>query len=199
MIAEKEKFDNRKFKLISEFEERHKYFKDTYIYIPKFFEFLWKDPKIVSKLLLNSNIEDIKKNLAPFFVNNFYENILSSEYIEDNLMYLITLILFEEIKDLRKENYNKFLEETVSGYVLDQLKNKIDIQNYFKEIIFSSIEKVEAISSFKRIKFNVKQIQEDFNFEKELMKKGLQKSGMKQKIINLKKNCILEEQEINEI
>ena len=28
-----------------------------------------------------------------------------------------------------------------------------------------------------------------------LMKKSLQKSGMKQKIINLKKNCILEEQE----
>ena len=130
MIAEKEKFDNRKFKLISEFEEQHKYFKDTYTYIPKFFEFLWDDPKIVSKLLLNSNIEDIKKNLAPFFVNNFYENILSSEYIEDNLMYLITLILFEEIKDLRKENYNKFLEETVSGYLLEQLKNKIDIQNY---------------------------------------------------------------------
>ena len=31
------------------------------------------------------------------------------------------------------------------------------------------------------------------------MKKSIQKSGMKQKIINLKKNCILEEQEINEI
>jgi hypothetical protein len=181
MIAEKEKFDNRKFKLISEPEEQQKYFKDIYTYITKFFEFLWEDPKIVSKLLINSNIEDVKKNLAPFFVNNFYENILSSEYIEDNLMYLISLILFEEIKDLRKKNYNIFLEETVSGYVLEQLKNKIDIQNYFKEIIFSSIEKLEAVSSFKKINFNVKKIQEDFNFEKELMKKNIQKSGMKQK------------------
>jgi len=165
LIAEKEELDNRKFKLISELEEQHNYFKDIYTYIPKFFVFLWEDPKIISKLLI-TNIEDIKKNLAPFFVNNFYENILSSKYIEDNLIYLISLILFEEIKDLRKENYNIFLEETVGGYILEQFKRKIDIQNYFKEIIFSSIEKLEAVSSFKKINFNVKKIQEDFTFEK---------------------------------
>ena len=74
---------------------------------------------------MNSKIEDVRSNLAPFFVNNFYKNILSSVYMEDNLMYLISLILIEEIKGLRKERYNKFLEETVSGYILEQLKNNL--------------------------------------------------------------------------
>ena len=98
MIAEKQKLDDRKFELISDFEEQQTFFKDIYTYMPKLMEYLWDDPKTISKLLINSNIEDVKKNLAPFFVNNFYENILSSVYIEDNLMYLISLLLMEEIK-----------------------------------------------------------------------------------------------------
>ena len=91
------------------------------------------------------------------------------------------MVLIEDIKGLSKENFNKFLEETVSGYLLEQLKNKIDVQNYFKTIIFSLVEKMEADSSFKKINLNIKQIQKDFNFEKELMKKIIQKSDMKNK------------------
>ena len=184
MLAEKQENENRKYKLISEYEEHHKYFKDSYTYLPKFFEFLWEDPKVVSKLLINSEIEDVKKNLAPFFVNNFYENILSSVYMEDNLMYLISLLLIEEIKGIKKDKYNKFLEETVSGYVLEQLKNKNDVQIYFKTIIFSLVEKLETMSSAKKINFNVQQIQEDFQQAKELLEKNIQKSGVKQKIVD---------------
>ena len=104
-------------------DEQQTFFKDIYTYMPKLMEFLWNDPKTISKLLINSNIEDARKNLAPFFVNNFYENILSSVYIEDNLMYLISLLLMEEIKGIEKpEDYNKFLEETATGYVLEQSK-----------------------------------------------------------------------------
>ena len=184
MLAEKQEEEKRKFKLISEYEEHHKYFKDAYTYIPKFFEFLWDDPKVVSKLLINSKKEEVKKNLAPFFVNNFYENILSSVYMEDNLMYLISLLLIEETKGLKKENYNKFLEETASGYVLEQLKNKNDVQNYFKTIILSLVEKLETMSSAKKINFNVQEIQEDFKQAKELMEKNIQKSGVEQKLVD---------------
>ena len=184
MIAEKQGIDYRKFKLNTEYEDKHKYFKEAYTYIPNFFEFLWDDPKIVSKLLINSNLEDVKKNLAPLFVNNFYENILSSVYIEDNLMYIISLILIEEIKGLKKENYNSFLEETAGGYVLEQLKNKTDVQNYFKTIIFSLVEQLETISASKKITFNVQQIQDELGQAKELIEKDIQKSGVKQKIVD---------------
>ena len=151
MIAERQENETRKYKLISEYQKKREYLGEAYTYIPDFLKFLWNDPKLVSKLLINSNIEDVKKNLAPLFVNNFYENILSSVYMEDNLMYLISLILIEEIKGLKKENYNNFLEETACGYVLEQLKNKTDVQNYFKTIIFSLVEKLEDISASKKI------------------------------------------------
>ena len=70
-------------------------------YIPNFMFSLWKEPKIVCKLLLSSNSKDMKDNLSNLFCNNFYENILSPNYIEHNLLFLITLLLKEEIS-----NYN---------------------------------------------------------------------------------------------
>ena len=147
-------------------------------------EFLWDQPKVVANLLANSNIQDVKQNLASLFVNNFYENILSSVYIEDNLMYIISLLLMEEIKGVDKIEENKFLEETAGGYVLEQLKNKTDVRTYFKTIILSLVEKLETMSSSKKINFNVKQIEEDFLKTKELMDQKFQKTGTKQKVIN---------------
>ena len=98
ILAEKQEKENRKYKLVHDYVEQHNYLKDAYTYIPKLMEFLWEEPKIVAKLLTLSNIEDVKKNLAPFIANNFYENILSSVYLEDNLMYIISLLLMEKTK-----------------------------------------------------------------------------------------------------
>ena len=183
-MAEKQNKETRKYKLVHDYEEQHKYFKDTYTYMPKLMEFLWEQPKIVAKLLSLSNIEDVKQNLAPFFANNFYENILSSVYIEDNLMYMISLLLIDEIKGLDKIEDNKFLDETAGGYVLEQLKNKTDVQIYFKTIMLSLVEKLETMSSSKKINFNVKQIEDDFLKTKELMDLKFQKTGTKQKVID---------------
>ena len=167
-------------------------------------EFLWEEPKVVAKLLANSNIEDVKNNLAPFIVNNFYENILSSAYIEDNLMYIISLLLIDEIKGLDKIEDNKFLEKTAGGYILEQLKNKIDVQTYFKTILLSLVEKLETMSSSKKINFNVKQIEDDFIKTKELKIKKSHKSGVNQKVIDRnyfrKSICLTDqEKEIKEI
>ena len=142
-------------------------------------DFLWKEPKIVAKLLANSNIDDVKNNLAPFIVNNFYENILSSVYIEDNLMYVISLLLIDEIKCIEKINDNKFLENSAGGYVLEQLKNKIDVQNYFKTIMLSIVEKLEEISSSQKINFNIKQIEEKLNNSKGLNEKDIERMYFK--------------------
>ena len=146
-MAEKQDGETRKYKLVYNYEEQHKYMQDIYTYLPKLMEFLWEEPKVVAKLLTLSNIEDVKKNLAPFIANNFYENILSSVYIEDNLMYIISLLLVDEIKGLEKIQDNNFLKETAAGYVLEQLKNKTDVQIYFKTIMLSIVEKLETTNN----------------------------------------------------
>ena len=89
-------------------------------------KYLWENPKIVANLLIHSKKEDIKNNMAPLIVNNFYENILSSNYIEEQLLYVIGLVLKSEIdNDInQKKDYEIFLEDTPCGMILEQLKMK---------------------------------------------------------------------------
>ena len=162
IIAEQQGNDNRKFQLIHEYEVLHKYFKGVLTYLPKLMNFLWSQPKIVAKLLAHSNNEDVKSNLAPFIGNNFYENMLSSVYIEDNLMYIISLLLMDEIKALNKNEVNNFLNKTPGGYLLEQLEYKTDVQIYFKTIMLSLVEKLETMDSSKKINFEIDQIEQDY-------------------------------------
>ena len=81
--------ENRKFILIDDPKTTSKILNPILIYVRSLLKYLWDDPKLVSILLINSNIVDVKKYLAPFFVHNFYENILSSNTIENNLFYFI--------------------------------------------------------------------------------------------------------------
>ena len=140
------------------------------IYLPNFLELLWENPKLISILLLNSPIEDVKNNLAEFFTNNFYENILSSKCIENNLLYLITLLLKEEINIiLNKEQLDDFLNDTHCGYILKQLKEKKEVKLFFKTIIFDVLEKCKELdlSVIKDFTLNIKKIEEKIIKNKE--------------------------------
>ena len=146
---------------------------------------LWDRPNIVSKLIINSDKNDLKKNIAPFIANNFYENILSSNYIEDQLLYIIGLLLKDEInnKIKTKKDIEIFLEDSPCGILLEQLKLKQDVQTYFKTLIFKIVQKLEAEHSSFEIKFNVQKIEEDFKATKEQMETELKKSKKKSKVI----------------
>ena len=184
-LAEKKNMDNRKYKLIHDYEKQHSYFQDVYTYLPSFFQLLLNQPQIIAKLITNSNIEDVKNNLAFFFMNNFYENILSSSFIEDNLIYVITLVLMEEIENIKSSSdIESFLDNTAGGYFLEKLNFKMDVMNYYKIIMLNLVESLENMSSSKKINFNVKQIQEDFLKMKEIMEAKFQKTGEKINIID---------------
>ena len=146
-------------------------------YIPNLLTYLWENPKLVSILLSNSNIKDIEENLASLIVNNFYENILSSYYIEDNLMYVLTLMLKEEINKLDKNNPESFLNESSPcGYLLSELRRKNDIQYFFKNTILNVIDDLEKISS-KAFNLSVNNIVDNINKKKqELKDKGFNKN-----------------------
>ena len=78
---------------------------------------LWKNPNSISTILLNSDKDDIKKNLAPFIVNHLYENISSlNHHNEEQLIYIIFLILKEEINSLKNIG-SSFLNETCAGII----------------------------------------------------------------------------------
>ena len=159
---------------------------EIFTYVPLFMNYLWENPKIVANLIINSKKEDIQTNIAPLIVNNFYENILSSSYIEDQLLYVFGMVLKNEIDNeiTQKKDYIKFLENTPCGILLEQLKMKQDVQTYFKTLIFKIVTHLEEENSSFEINFNVKKIQEDFNKTKEEIEAEYKRTGKKQKVIN---------------
>ena len=51
-------------------------------------------------MLLNADAQDIKENLSDFVVNNLYNNVEN----DDQLIYIITLILKQEIDNLNNDD-----------------------------------------------------------------------------------------------
>ena len=160
MIAERLGKDDRQFELV---EEPGTFLRDLNTYFPKLMNYLWEKPNIVTILIKNTEIRDLKEYLAPFFANNFYENILSSYYIEDNLMYVLTMLLEDEINSLTSINQDEnFLNNTPCGCLLEELKRKNDIQEFFKTIIFDAVEDLEVNYSLYRFNFNISSLTEDY-------------------------------------
>ena len=174
MIAERMGKDDREFELT---EEHADMLRDLNTYFPKLMNYLWEDPKIVESILKYSDIKELKEDLASFCSNNFYENILSTYYIEDNLMYLLALLLQDEINKLNDVNdCELFLKDSASGYLLEELIKKSDIQAFFKTIIFNDIENLEINYSSLRFRFKVINLRDDYIIQKRKEPKSKKKT-----------------------
>lgn len=153
---------NYNYEIIDLKNEEGELLKELNVYIVKLMTYLWDQPKLIANLLLSAEKNDLKENLAPLIANNFYENILSSDYIEDNLLYILSLLLQKEINDLNNENdFSNFLNETPCGFLLGHLKEKKDVQTFFKMIIIKAVEKLEACCSNKDLLFSIGKIDKD--------------------------------------
>ena len=157
--------NNIKYELIDDLS-KSEILDDLNVYIPLFMETLWKQPNIVSKILLNANNKDMSEHLSYFFCHNFYENILSPNYIEYNLLYLITLMLKDEINNMPKKSLSDpiksldiFLNNTPSGILLEQFQKKNDVQTFFETILLNIVENLERNSSNREIIFDLNKIE----------------------------------------
>ena len=160
MIAERTGKDDRKFEIV---EEQGELLRDLNTYLPKLMNYLWEQPKIVVGVIKNADNNNLKEYLAPFLTNNFYENILSSYYIEDNLMFVLTMLIEDEIKDLTNINQDEnFLNNTPCGFILEELRRKNDIQAFFKTIIINSVEKIEVNYSSLKFYFNISKLTDEY-------------------------------------
>ena len=150
------------FELVDLKKENGEILKELNIYFGNLIRYLWEEPKLVANLLSTAKENDLKEYLAPLISNNFYENILSPNYIEDKILYIITLLLKEEINNIKKINdYNLFLEDSPCGILLEQLTQKKDIQKFFKDIIKKEVEKLEVSYYNQELIFNLEKIEEN--------------------------------------
>ena len=141
-----------------------------------FLKSLWDCPESIFNILIKTDEKIFKTNLAPFIANNFYSNYLSGNYMENNLLYIITMMLKDEIDKLENVNQvDKFLEKTKCGFLLEELYKIPDIQIYFKNLIMKTVEKMEVTCSFREIKFNIKERLNELNKLKEQEEKIIKK------------------------
>ena len=124
--------------------------------------YLWEDPKLVAYLLSSADKSDIRENLALLISSNFYDNILSPNYIDDHLLYVLGLLLKEEIDNIKDINdSSSFLNDSPCSIILQQLIKKKDIQTFFRIIITKTVEKLESTCYNKDLIFNLVRIEED--------------------------------------
>ena len=155
----------KKFELM---ENNSEHLRDLNNYIPKLLTYLWEDPILMSNFLINSDINDLKGTIAYFITNNFYENILSFNYLQDNLMYVLSILCKKEISELESTNdFIKFLENTPCGCLLEQLIFKIDIKSYFNNLLKDIMENIELKCSDKKMNFLISDIEGQINSKKQ--------------------------------
>ena len=143
MLSERLGISYDKYQLITDINERNLFLSQINIYIQPFLSSIWDNPKSLATILSVADKNDIKNNLAHFVTHNLYENIISSNGKDEQLMYIITLLLKEEINNLNnnESNSSNFLKDSTCGYILSELIQKKDIQIFFKGIIYEIIKK----------------------------------------------------------
>ena len=160
MISERIQKDEM-FKLLTEPEEHNKILGNINIYVPEFLHQLWKNPKSIATILLKADKTKKKKNLAHFIVHNLYDNISSLSHKDEQLIYIITLLLKEEIKSLKNIN-NSFFSDKRCGIILEELNKKKEVKSFFKIIILDIFKKLENTYSSEDILLNPKQIKKNW-------------------------------------
>ena len=137
---------------------------DLKIYISSLLQKLWEKPELIALIIEHININFLKAHLAPFFAYNFYENIFSDDCIEDNLIYVLTLLMQSEIKNLNDINQkDKFLIDTPCGIMFDEIYKKIEIQMYLNKITKNAIEYLEKNYSNTKLDYNLNKIINELN------------------------------------
>ena len=204
MISERIQKDEYKYKLVTDPEQHNKILGNINIYVPDFMHQLWKNPKSIATILLKADRNDIKKNLGHFITHNLYDNITSLNHKDEQLLYIITLLLKEEIKSLTTIN-NSFFSDKRCGIILEELNKKKEVKSFFKVIILEIIKKLENIYSTEDILFNPKQIKK--KLEDDLKNEKGKKEDDSNEVKNIEKkefkksNCISEvfdEEKLNE-
>ena len=100
-------------------------------------------------LKLIENIDNTKEInlLAPFLCHFFYENFYMESTEQEEMIYIIYLLLEKEIDNLITPGENTFLSESFISAFLSQMCNRYEIKNYIDIILNELICNLEELHS----------------------------------------------------
>ena len=132
------------------------------IYIQEFLNQIWNSPKSLATILLNSKMDDFKNNLVHLIVHNFYDNISSLSHKDDQLIYIITLLLKEEINKYNDLN-EPLIKDKKSDIIFVEFSKKIEVRCFFKRIFLEIVKKLKNTYSYLSIIFKPEEINKRYN------------------------------------
>ena len=97
---------------------------------------LRKDPEIIYKIYQNASTDKVAFIFSNLFMDNFYENLLSLNNVEDELLILIYRALKDEFININSlSEYDKFLKNTKCGCLLQSIKKKYEVRLFFHNFL----------------------------------------------------------------
>ena len=88
-----------------------------------------------------------RKEIIPFLCHFFYENFFMETSEQEEILYIIYLLLEEEINNLYSPSILSFLEDTFLGEFFTEFGNRYEITYYIDNILNSIIRDVEEKNS----------------------------------------------------
>ena len=115
--------------------------------IKDFLFYFRENNEFMLNLIKNVNKKK-RKILVPFLCHFFYENFFMENPEQEEILYIIYLLLEKEIDSLYSPSAMSFLENSFLGDFLTEMANKYEISNYIDNILNSLIREVEEKNSF---------------------------------------------------
>ena len=103
-----------------------------------------------NNLMLNfiDSLSDNEHNIMiPFLCHFFYENFYMESTEQEEMLYIIYLLLEKEIDKLNTPSINSFLDDSFISKFLYELSNRYEIKCYINVVLNSLIRKINDISS----------------------------------------------------
>ena len=98
--------------------------------------------------LIKNVSKEKRKIIVPFLCHFFYENFFMETQEQEEILYLIYLLLEKEIDGIFSPSPLSFLENSFLGDFLSEMANKYEISNYIDNILNTLIRDVEEHNSF---------------------------------------------------
>ena len=137
--------DKKKTYILIPLEDTSKYLSSAYLCVKDFFKILRSYPDLLYKIISKAELKDFNNSSFIYFItNNFFNNILSSRTYSEELLLLLTHLLYEEISSLKDiSEFSNLFENSIVFALLKGFKYKRDVQKFFELVLSDIIEEYE--------------------------------------------------------
>ena len=97
--------------------------------------------------LIDNLDKEKRKSIIPFLCHFFYENFFTETPEQEEILYIIYLLMEKEIDNLYSPSTLSFLQDSFLGEFLTEMGNKYEISHYIDNILNTLIREIEEKNS----------------------------------------------------